>query len=434
MMFLVLVIYALFIAAIIWANKKNTTTNQRGWSVFLASVLALVSIFFFTHGMGSKIVSEHDLLSAHESIVSLLHMPPAAIFLIIVLLSTVVAELLRRAFQRANKNIHLQIEVPEGNHIVGYVFSVCGVVYAVVLAFVVVTAWQRYDHAGEVIQDEQNAVSDMFIIFERRDDEKSLSDVRHDLRSYAYSMWAEWYIADRGEQLTQGKDRKLYARNCALKGGGDWAANVNDAEEGNKLGFSRGGQWAYCLAKDLAAWKLRGLRDQADYAATIAALERFTNSRAQRIRLTGEQLPTVMWVSLIFGALVLLVFTFLFSESSSLNQVVRTAALSSMIGIMFAETLVFDHPFTGSLHVPSDTYDSWSDIACQFEQPTLDHNRQPKIEPTKNSPGKPQSGISPSSPDCTQWKSDGPPPDSNPLEINKPTITVMSRKRRDPHV
>jgi hypothetical protein len=416
--FLVLVINTLFIAAIIWANKKDTTIGQRRWSVFLASALALVSAFFLVRGLDLKVVSEHEPLSVHESIVSLLHMPPAAIFLIIVLLSVVVAEFLRRAFQRANKKIHLQIEMPEGNHIVGYVFGVCGVVYAVVLAFVVVTAWQRYDHAGEVIQEEQNAVSDMSIIFERRGDEEEwLSNVRHDLRSYAYGMWAEWYIADRGELITQGKGSKLYSQSCKIRGGGDWAANISVAEEDNKQRFDKSEHWAHCLAMDLGTWKLHELRDQADYTATIAALESFTNSRAQRMRLIGEQLPAIMWASLIFGAVVLLVFTFLFSESSSLNQVVRTAALSSMIGIMFAETLVFDHPFTGSLHVPPATYDSWSDIACQLER----FNRagpEPKIKPTKDSLSKPQSESSSIFACEHQWKSDGLPPDSDPLEIS----------------
>ncbi len=418
--FIVLVINALFIAAIIWANKKDTTTGQRYWSAFLASVLALVSALFLVRGLDLKIVSEHEPLSMHEPIVSLLHLPSAGLFLVAVLFSVLVAELLRRVFQRVNKKIHLRIEAPEGNHPVGYVFGVCGVVYAVVLAFVVVTAWQRYDHAGEVVQEEQNAASDMFTILDRRGYEGA-SNARLYLRRYAYSMWAEWYIADRGKSLNQARDSGLYTRSCKVRGGA-WAADGKAAEEDNEVDLDRGELWAHCLAKDLGAWKLRGPKDQADYAAAIAALERFTDNRAQRLRLSGEQLPALMWASLIFGAVVLLAFTFLFSGSPS-NRAVHAAVLSSMMGILFTETLVFDHPFTGSLRI---SYDNWRNVACQFLQ--LDqYQSQPAIM-TKNGLGLVSSKFI-----CPLWTPAGPPADTETIEVSTLTAAAMSRKTGDLH-
>ena len=48
------------------------------------------------------------------------------------------------------------------NDVAGYLFSAVGVLYAVVLGFVVVVVWQKYDVSVSNVENEVNAVADLY--------------------------------------------------------------------------------------------------------------------------------------------------------------------------------------------------------------------------------------------------------------------------------
>lgn len=298
----------------------------------------------------------------HLLISSLLNLPTWLFLAIVVAFSVGLGELLRRLFHVLNDKAQLQVASADGNHLVGYVFGVCGVVYAVVLAFVVVTAWQQFDHAEEVALEEQNAAVSLFIILDPYKD-TDLRDVKQELQIYAHSMWADWYVLNRGGALAEEKGASILApSSCLHKGSGPLWPRDGDAAMKNRDAAAKA---AFCIGTDLSNWQPETPSAQADYAASMTRFEHFLNGRLHRVQSSNRHLPGIMWGSLIVGAVVILIFTFLFAEPSSWNQMLRTAALSAMMGIMFAEALVFDHPFIG----PNRIDDShWHSIACLFDE------------------------------------------------------------------
>ena len=300
-------------------------------------------------------------LRVHILIRFLLNAPTWLLLAIVVVFCVGAGELLRRLFHVLNNKVQLQATSADGNHLVGYVFGVCGVVYAVVLAFVVVTAWQQFDHAEEVAVEEQNAAVSLFIILDPYKD-SDLSDVKHELQIYAHSMWSDWYFLRKGGTLPADKDAPILApSSCVHKGIGSLWPHGGDEAQQNRDAAAKA---AFCVGTDLSNWQPETASAQADYAASMTRFEHFLNGRARRVEFANQHLPGIMWGSLIVGAVVILIFTFLFAEKSSWNQIARTAALSAMMGIMFAEALVFDHPFIG----PNRIDDShWRSIACLFD-------------------------------------------------------------------
>jgi len=293
---------------------------------------------------------------------SLLNLPTWLFLAIMVVFCVGVGELLRRLFQVLNDKAQLQITSGEGNHLVGYVFGVCGVVYAVVLAFVVVTAWQQFDHAEEVALEEPNAAVSLFIILDPHKNDE-LRGVKQELQIYAHSMWGDWYFLNRGGTPAEGKGAPILApSSCLHKGSGpQWPRNPDEAMKNRDAAAKA----AFCVGTDLSNWHPKSAQAQADYAASMTRFEHFLNGRVHRVQSSNRHLPGIMWGSLIVGAVVILIFTFLFAEPSSWNQMLRTAALSAMMGIMFAEALVFDHPFIG----PNSIDDShWRSTACLFDE------------------------------------------------------------------
>lgn len=301
----------------------------------------------------------------HSLTTWLVHLPTWPFLTLVVLISIVAGELLRRAFRLVDKKRRLRAASAAEDSIVGYVFGFCGVVYAVMLAFVIVTAWQEKDHAEEVVLDEQNAVASLLTIVNSYEDTADIrvwrNNLREDLRVYALSVSDDWerLVTEHGVALAHTEIVK--EGDCGV----DPKAHARRAKRSKNTGGDVTARAAACIAFDVGHWVPKTLYEQADYQASLSILQSFLSSRAHRIHYSNERLPPIMWASLIAGAVVMLLSTFLFAEQAPVSQAIRTATLAAVLGIMFAQALVFDHPFIG----PSRIDDSrWQDIAHQFEK------------------------------------------------------------------
>ena len=48
------------------------------------------------------------------------------------------------------------------NDVAGFIYAVVGVVYAVLLALVVIAVWEQFERARETVESEANAVAEIF--------------------------------------------------------------------------------------------------------------------------------------------------------------------------------------------------------------------------------------------------------------------------------
>ena len=202
----------------------------------------------------------------------------------------------------------------ESHHdVAGFILAVVGVVYAVLLAFVVVIVWQQYDAAKGNVDGEAVAIGGLYR------DAVALGDrsgaVRASLTRYTHSVveseWPEVADHHRGSQATDIALNRV------------WAA----------------------LRSTPAAERQPG----AFYDQATERLQNLTELRRRRILQSGSQLPTPLWFVLIAGAVISIGFTYFFGVANFRAQALMVAALSSIVGLVLFLVLSLDLPFTGDV-------------------------------------------------------------------------------------
>jgi Protein of unknown function (DUF4239) len=185
------------------------------------------------------------------------------------------------------------------NDVAGYLFSAVGVIYAVVLGFVVVVVWEKYDSTRYNVDQEVAAVSDLYRSVGPFDNPER-DQIRSELRAYVGRVIdVEW---------PQMRDR------------------VNPPADVDLLEN---------LAQQLA----------------MTQRVRLFDARRQRLIASAPSVPLVLWFALLAGAASMLTFAYLFGVENHPAQLIMTAILTGLIAVLFVVIDEFDHPFSGSVRI-----------------------------------------------------------------------------------
>jgi hypothetical protein len=202
------------------------------------------------------------------------------------------------------------------NDVAGYLFSAVGVLYAVVLGFVVVVVWQKYDGAVSNVESEVDAVGNLYHVVDSYP--QPLRDkIRTDLRAYADIVARiEFPAMARGAAVPRAGSAKL--------------------EE---------------IAYAVDTFGPANLKEFAAQQAAIATEERLFDARRSRLIEAVPAVPSVLWFALVAGALAMVTFCFIFGVENRPAQLMMTAILVGLIGILFIVILEFSTPFSGSVRI-----------------------------------------------------------------------------------
>lgn len=226
----------------------------------------------------------------------------------------VVAVLLHAYFQHRFKPDVLR----RHNDVAGFLFSAVGVIYAVVLGFIVVVVWEKYDATVTNVESEVAAVSDLYREVGALPNPVR-SEVRGELSRYIDQMiTAEWPLM---------------------------AQNVNVNPDVVILESA-----AHQVETFVPATPAQADAQQ----AAIVQIVRLFDSRRQRLIRSAPSVPGVLWFALVIGALSMLAFAFLFGSENRPAQLVMTAILAGLIAVLFVVIDEFDGPFSGSVSISDD--------------------------------------------------------------------------------
>jgi hypothetical protein len=206
----------------------------------------------------------------------------------------------------------------EGDHneVAGFLIAIVGVIYAVLLAFVVIVSWQQFSRAGDTVGQEASAL---------RTIERTAAAfppdpharIRADVVDYARTVVAlEWPAMSRGEPGAPAVGATLDRLSIDIE----------------------------ALPADTPA--------RAQFVGAEA--ERFNDlvsARSSRLDFVEQGLPGVLWAALIVGAVVTIAFSMVFALSSRLLQVLMTGSIAVLIGILLFVAVAIDHPFVGDVAV-----------------------------------------------------------------------------------
>jgi len=196
--------------------------------------------------------------------------------------------------------------------VAGYVYAVIGVIYAVILAQVVIAAWDDYQDARAVADDEANAVLNLARLAQVWPDEDR-ERVEDALTAYArHVVDVEWPTMAQN-QFDQSLHTSLVH---------DLWRAVNEAG---------------ARAEDL----------DPVYAASLQQLDALDEARRSRVLLGEDRLPEAMTLTLIIGAVVTVGFSYLFAVEDGWIQGLMTASLVTLVALLLLLEYQLETPYEG---------------------------------------------------------------------------------------
>jgi hypothetical protein len=205
------------------------------------------------------------------------------------------------------------------NDVAGFLFSAVGVLYAVVLGFVVVVVWQKYDVAVSNVENEVDAVANLYHVVDAFP--PSLREqIRTGLRAYGETVaLVEWPAMNRDQPVPVLGSQQL-----------DNVAHIVDTFSPSNF-------------KEFAAQQ-----------AAMANEQRLWDARRSRLIESVPAVPSVLWFALVAGALSMVAFCYIFGVENRFAQLMMTAILVGLIGMLFVVIEEFSTPFSGSVRISAD--------------------------------------------------------------------------------
>lgn len=210
----------------------------------------------------------------------------------------------------------------EQSDVAGFVYAVLGVVYAVLMAFIVTVVWDRFDRAETVVDQEANALVDLFRLAQSLPDSERLQ-IQQTLLAYTREVLdREWPLMARGQ------------------------ASVEAAAQIDIL-------WQ-------AYRRIEPSTNQASavYQQSLEQLDELDDARAIRLLLTRSGLPRIMWAVLIVGAQITVGFSFLFGVRNLVAQAAMVATLTTTVALILFLIGALDYAFAGSVRVDPRAFET----------------------------------------------------------------------------
>ncbi len=202
----------------------------------------------------------------------------------------------------------------------GFIFAVIGVVYAVLLAFVAIGVWERFDGAESKTYEEANALVD---VYRHAGALPEKLQIRGALRRYTTLV-----IEDEWPKLTV-----------------DSHSEAADAE-------------IETLSRDADRIQPKSMGGQNVHATMLAALSQALADRSGRISMGATGLNPIVWAVIGCGAVVAVGFSFLFPFKRRRMQVLMVGSLAFSIAIVFYLTTAIDYPFHGDITVQPHAFEN----------------------------------------------------------------------------
>jgi hypothetical protein len=205
--------------------------------------------------------------------------------------------------------------------VAGFVISVLGGVYGVLLAFVVILVWGQFEDAKKSVSSEANQLGDLMLL------SRGLSEPAPEELRIAMLHYAQLVVSEEWSTMADGERSKL----------------AQDAFD--KL-------WVSFRNIDPTS-----PREVSLYSECLNRLSQLSDDRRQRIHACGDIIPPVIWIVLWAGAILTVGFSYLFGVESFRTHALMTAALSAEIALILFLVFVLDNPFRGDFRVTPRSFE-----------------------------------------------------------------------------
>src|SRR5918993_4200641 len=217
----------------------------------------------------------------------------------------------------------------EHNDVAGFIYAVLGVIYAVLLALVVIAVWEDFGRARVTAEAEANALAEIFWLAHQLPEPEG-RELQELTRSYAQEVVNVGFPL-----MEQGRTPSL-----------------ERSQETSR---------AWVLIDDIRAtiqgYEPRTAAGEQLYAEGLDQVQRLADARRTRLVAAEESLPTVLWVVLIVGGIVVVGFAYLFGMENTGAHALMVVALAGVIALVLFTIAAMDHPFTGAARVSPEAFE-----------------------------------------------------------------------------
>lgn len=209
-------------------------------------------------------------------------------------------------------------ELRANHDIAGFTFGVVGVVYAVLLGFVVINVWADFSSSQEVCEDEANRIISVYRDVSVLPGSERV-DIQNKLRSYADSI-----VKEEWKGLAEGKESKNVERLLNETWGALHSAHV---------------------ATD---------KEKIFYLSAVSRLSDADGLRAKRILASRRSLHPLLYLALIAGGMLSTAFVYFFAHERMFAQVLIIGSLSFIVSLFIFLIITIDNPFVGNFSIKPD--------------------------------------------------------------------------------
>jgi len=201
------------------------------------------------------------------------------------------------------------------NDIVGWHLSVLGTTYAVIIGFMLYAVWSAYQNAEVTADNEANSLVNVYRLADGLPDQQRVN-VHRLAREYADAVVEqEWQAMHEGRQSVEAHPI---------------------IEE---------------LWGTLVQAKPTTFSEQTSVSLTLTELSNMTRFRRARHLEDESKLPTILWIVMIFGGFLTVLFASLFGAENFKLHAIQVVALTMLISLILIAIGDIDRPFRGSVHV-----------------------------------------------------------------------------------
>ena len=201
----------------------------------------------------------------------------------------------------------------EHHDVLGIMFSVAAAFYGVVLAFVIVAAWQNFQEAEEREQAESLALTELYVV---------------------------------STKLPQPTAR-LMAQ--AIRG------YINDAltyEWSDKPQIKAGRLELIQMFNDMLGVDPQTQKQGILFGKAMDQISKLFEARQQRILYSQNNIPGIVWVVIVFGAVVTICLSFFFFTQHRLLQATISMLFAMLVGLTIVAIYDLSHPYQGFSRIP----------------------------------------------------------------------------------
>ena len=206
------------------------------------------------------------------------------------------------------------------NHdVAGVTFGVLGAFYGLVLAFVIVAAWERFDLANTDALNEATALESLYKLGAAFSEPTS-SQVDSAVLEYTHRVIEK-----------------------------EWPEMADNSFQGGKVGAHE--LWAIVLGYHPADSHEQTLVDQ-----SIDQLNIISRARSQRLNYYQQDLPSVVWTVIYLGCLMTIGFSYFFGSNVFRAQVLMCGFFSVLLGLTILAILELAHPYQGVVTISNEPF------------------------------------------------------------------------------